>query len=224
MIGALELNYNPIENYNMIEDGTGGKTGNIKKERVYDRTKEMESIEVNAPITQVTVTADGLTSVSAAASVTATNKGQGVSSVGEEAGKKHGSTSINNNIPVLTGGADGASPTSETSVTTYDSNTYSPKDKTVNTGDKATNSTSAAVSSQEIIGNVKAFKGVPDADYSDTESYTNYQESSQLTRSGNIGVTTTQQMLEQELLLRSKPVIHNIISECIDQIMLHIWE
>lgn len=44
------------------------------------------------------------------------------------------------------------------------------------------------------------------------------------TRSGNIGVTTSQQMLEQELELRTKSIIDDFLTKCADTCLLAMWK
>lgn len=44
------------------------------------------------------------------------------------------------------------------------------------------------------------------------------------TRSGNIGVTTTQQMLTQELELRTKSLIDEFLKKCADTCLLAMWK
>lgn len=43
------------------------------------------------------------------------------------------------------------------------------------------------------------------------------------TRSGNIGVTTTQQMIEQELELRTKSIVEDFLNKCADTCLLAMW-
>lgn len=44
------------------------------------------------------------------------------------------------------------------------------------------------------------------------------------TRSGNIGVTTSQQMLEQELKLRANSIIDDFLNKCADTCLLAMWK
>lgn len=60
---------------------------------------------------------------------------------------------------------------------------------------------------------------------SGTETLDNQSETNEhiLTRSGNIGVTTTQQMLESEIQLKSMQILETVIEDINKEIALRIW-
>lgn len=236
IIGAMELNYNPIENYDKTEDTTRAISGDHTNERKYDRTTSPYSVEVTTPITDVGVDSDlNLSAVTPVEKIDVFTKGEGASTGDEQLSKKSGtgpsitdttdpltkirSMSITGDTP-----AAGSIPTTENQVTTYDSDTYHNNNKTTNNGDKANTSKNAGYTATEDRGHAVLRKDRIEADYTDTESWNKYDDSINVRGHGNIGVTTTQQLLEQELALRSKPVIHNIIDDVMDQLMLHVWE
>ena len=234
MIGALEMDYNPIENYDKTEDTDNTPTGTHQRERKHDITRTPGSIEVTAPISDVSLDTDlKLSSVTPESKVEVFTKGEGVSTTDDRFGKTIGTVTLSDTTdaqgvrtitPTLTAGGAGTDRTNENQVTTYDSDTYHNNSKNTEKGDKANDARNAGYSASDDVGHVVVRKDKIDADYTDTESWTNYKNNTHTRGHGNIGVTTTQQLLEQELALRAKPVIHNIIDDVMDQVMLHVWE
>ena len=62
--------------------------------------------------------------------------------------------------------------------------------------------------------------------YTDEKSFTNRNDKLEhsLTRSGNIGVTTTQQMLEQERQIVKFSIINEFYQDLVEQLCLQIWD
>lgn len=234
MIGALEITYDPIENYDRTENSTNVKDGTRTNSRTYALDADPHSIEINTPITAVSLDNNlNLSSVTPRAKVEVFSKGEGATTSDEELGvlmgdvgltdttDSQGNRSIN---PTWSQGNTGTNPTTTNKVTTYDSDTYHNNTESENKGNKNNNSRSAAYNQTDEYGHAIIRKEKVDPNYTDSESFTDYEDTFESRTHGNIGVTTTQQMLEQELLLRAKPVIHNIVAEVMDQVMLHIWE
>lgn len=235
MIGALELNYDPIENYDRNELVTNVKDGTRTNSRTYALDADPHSLEVNAPLTQFSLNKDyGISAMQAANKVNIHSIGAGASVSDEELGKVAGTASVTEStsggVTTITPTAttdsnkDLTNPTTVNSVNTYETDVLKDQSKSVNSGTKAELSRSSAYNKNEEYGHVTIRKEKVDPNYSDSETFKDYEDVTEGRVHGNIGVTTTQQMLEQELLLRAKPVIHNIVAEIMDQVMLHIWE
>lgn len=140
---------------------------------------------------------------------------------------------------------DGSTPTSTTYGTTYDDNSSSSSDrklgKSTQSGTVGEAENTSATSSTDRIVNGRVESGNPAAfGYTDTESFTqrvdtktynNVKDQSSgndttehtLTRSGNIGVTTTQQMLESERELARFNIIDEFCKELNKQILLGVY-
>lgn len=213
---VLQLNYNPIDNYNMVENHTGEKK--ITKTINDD---EIGFIDVNAPVTGLTVSKDADTGKFNLDSITMVSS-KDLTSSGNSANL---STSLNGQVgSTVTAGANGSSwttvngtnPTTTEQVTTYDSDTFHNNKQTSESGDVAVGTQNANYIKSEVSANAEIRLGSPDAGYTETEDVSNLG----LTRKGNIGVTTTQQMIEQELELRSRKEILKLIDELFDSFCL----
>jgi len=191
-ISAMQLDYNPIENYNMIEHNFGN----------HERTKEYNANDVN----QITVTAP-LTNVS----VSKDQEGKyNFDALTPTADKSLSETS--NGSTSNTGSTE-----APTDVTTFESEDYKHANK--NTTSSTDSSTINNTTSRDVTASAEFKLGNSEAGYTETESYNGYG----MDRSGNIGVTTTQQMIEQEIQLRTKQLINNYISDCNKKWLLSVW-
>jgi len=213
---VLQLNYNPIDNYNMTENHIGEKK--ITKTVNYD---EIGFIDVNAPVTALTVTKNPDTGKFNLDAITMAESKDLISS-GNSANL---STSLNGQIGSTvqageSGSAwttvNGTDPTTTEQVTTYEDDTFHDNKKTTESGDVAVGTQNANYVKSEVSANAEIRLGSPDAGYTETEDVSNLG----LNRKGNIGVTTTQQMIEQELELRSRKEILKLIDELFNSFCL----
>ena len=141
---------------------------------------------------------------------------------------------------------EGSTPTATNYGTTYDDNSSEGSDrklgKATQTGTVGEAENTSATSSTDRIVNGRIEAGNPAAfGYTDTESFTNrvntktYNNvkdqdggtdttSHTLTRSGNIGVTTTQQMLESERELANFNILKDFFDELSKEILLGVYD
>lgn len=138
---TLNLDYNPIENYNMKEEMTD--TGKVSHLNITDSTNNEKNTG------------------------TVTNEHSGSSTDGE---------TVN---------------TSVISKTPFDDDTMTDTEKNVNTGNAVVNSESGTATTTNNLSNNKVFHNVDD-----NVEERNLKQTH--TRTGNIGVTTTQDMIKQE--------------------------
>ena len=138
---TLNLDYNPIENYNMKEEMTD--TGKVSLLNITDSTNNEKNTG------------------------TVTNEHSGSSTDGE---------TVN---------------TSVISKTPFDDDTMTDTEKNVNTGNAVVNSESGTATTTNNLRNDKVFHNVDD-----NVEERNLKQTH--TRTGNIGVTTTQDMIKQE--------------------------
>ena len=189
-LSALQLDYNPIENYNMIEHNFGEH----KRTKEYD-AKNINQINVTAPLDAISVskdsegtyTFDTLTPSATKALDEVVDGSVGVT----------GTDTLNRTT----------SDTSETpaQTTTYDSEDYKNANKSTTTDTGSVNDTTTigrtttddTTTSRDVTASAEFKLGNGEAGYTEKESYTNYG----MDRSGNIGVTTNQEMIRQELEL-----------------------
>ena len=211
-LSAIQLEYNPIENYNMIEHNFGEH----KRTKDYD-TKDINQITVSAPLADISVSKDTagtytFDTLTPTATKTLDEVVDGVVGV-------TGSDTLNRTT------AD----TSETPVqtTTFDAEDYKNANKSTTTDTGSVNDTTTigrtttddTTTTRDVTASVEFKLGNGEAGYTEKETYTNYG----MDRSGNVGVTTTQQMLEQEIQLRNKQLIDSYISQCKSTWLSSVW-
>lgn len=166
IVDALELEYNPIENFDRFEDVTRENnrsntidyTRNIDNDRTIDTTITNTSVIDSSKINEIDGTDDTTNKVSAFDSETLSNDTSSTKTLTTNESENIDSTTTDNGTNKVVDGM-----------------TESITDKTTNTND-------------------------------DTETITSHLH-------GNIGVTTSQQMLESEIQLRTKYNIYEIIAK-----------
>lgn len=164
---------------------------------------------------------------------------------GTEAGKKEGTVSTgikNGNLTVSADTADGTDISATNYSTTYEDSTTDRKTgKTDTAGSSGEAEMISKTTSQGHIMKGKIESGNPSAfGYTDTESFNERTDTTtynnvkdqlsgddttehSLTRSGNIGVTTSQQMIESERELVRFNVIDEFCKELNKEILLSVW-
>lgn len=167
LVGVIQAEYNPIDNYNMTENSTDIRTPDL----------------------------------------TATSSGTSTAT----------GTVKNNQIRTTTDNPDGYSETSIRSVNPYDGTGMREESQNVNT------QTGSRETTESYSGSGDTTDSTSTANSTTTETGTENFEHT-LTRKGNIGVTTSQQMLESEIALAQKMNIWKIIEQDIaEQIFLKVW-
>ena len=218
-LSAAELYYDPIENYDRQEDIDETSTGSKTHSREMTEDYNPDYISVNAPISAVSIDSNlKLDGVTPTAKTQVETFGNGASSSDTQNAKTAGTVTAGE-IGATATSAAGTEVTSTEQVTTYDDDTEHDNRKVKSEGDVANNTVSAAYSKTDIIGSVTITKNNPEQ-YKETDAFENFGTNINGRVHGNIGVTTTQQMIEQEYILRNKRLVDNFINECMNELFL----
>lgn len=228
---TLGFIYDPISNYDMTESGTDTKTYSGQESLGHEVDgKKITGVEVFGPLASSTIdTTEGdvrnLTITVDADRKIATDQ-KGVSDV--RAGR------------AVTTDADGAvgdtvatqqtspsgTPTTKHYTTTMDSDaTGRLQNYDTTEGDTAQSTVSNVETDMPATGRITA--GSPNSpSYTDTKSYTNRNDQNvhSLTRRGNIGVTTSQQMIESERQLVRFSLLKEFFEDINKELLLYVWD
>lgn len=223
-------------------------TGSSSTDRTV-KTNEVGHVSVEGPIDRFTTTTDQdgkITITDVSLKDSHENYSEVVARTkGTEAGKKQGtaSTGFDNGNLTMTATTDNGTQTETIDYsTTYDNTETDHKTgKTETKGSSGEAEMISKTTSQGHIMKGRIESGNPSAfGYTDTESFTNRTDtttynnvkdqlsgndtlSHSLTRSGNIGVTTSQQMIESERELVRFNVIDEFCKELNKEILLSVW-
>lgn len=222
---SLGFEYNPIENYNMVEGGEDTTTFSGKETNSHEvASNKVGSIEVNGPVSQVSMSApDPQTGVKTIDVSLDLNKKIGYTEKAAtdiEAGQKVGSGGAD---PSLT---NGAVPTTNNYTTTMD-NKETGRLESYQTTSGTTGQLSDLKAETDSPVMAKITAGAPNhPSYTDEKSFTNRNDKLEhsLNRSGNIGVTTTQQMLEQERKVVQFSLVNEFYQDLVEQLCLQVWD
>lgn len=235
--------YNPIENYRMVEKGsdTVDYKGSESNERTIEDAK-IQGWKVNGPATDFTKdNNNNITGLSidfahvhkkaeAGNNLSTSQAGTGITGVsGANASTTtSGSTTTMSANPgtVSYSSTPADLPTNRNYTTTYDkADENRLKDYSTSSGrsSNAAQTTSQSVEDETTYGEV--WGGSSAQPFKDTKSFTDRKDSKdhELTRSGNIGVTTSQQMIESERELVRFNVIDEFCKELNKEILLSVW-
>ena len=192
LVASLDLSYDPISNYDMMETGKDmGNKGEFSTERTGNNSVETTNTGV-IPNAKLTIGgADGDISV---VGVDWSNTGDKVTTEADNTNK----------------------PTTINSVTTYDSDTPVTLNKSENTG-KTTSTTNQ--DDKFSTTSVRGARGWKDT----TKTVTPSDDYHNLNRQGNIGVTTTQEMIEKERQVARYSVIEEFMNDMKHEVMLSTW-
>lgn len=228
---------------------TGTPTGSSSIDRTI-KTDEVGHISVNGPIKTFTTTKDQTTGKIIVSDIELQDRDE-ISAVGfarssgVEQGKTKGATSariVNGEIVSTADVANGTAVQNTSYATTYDDNLTDRKTghSTVQ-GSVGEAETQNSISTQTHYMEGTIESGNPSAfGFTDTQSFTNRTDTTtynnvkdqlsgndtkahSLTRSGNIGVTTSQQMIESERDLVRFNVIDEFCKELNKEILLSVW-
>ena len=219
LLQILNFEYNPIENYNMKEhsDDSLDYTGERSLEREVTASK-LNGLEISGPVSTATIGQDGTLSVAFDLQKKISTTVDQVSD-NEMGGKTAGTPEV----PSVGTGTDSKS---SHYTTTYDDATegrLESYDEAEGTSATATKGISKV--EEPVYG--KAYSGNPNyPSYTDTESFTGRSDdrSHDMWRKGNIGVMTTQQMIEQErLVAEGFNLVQQFLDELSKEIFLQCW-
>ena len=221
---SLGFEYNPIENYNMVEGGEDTTTFSGKETNNHEvASNKVGGIEVNGPVSQVSMSApDPQTGVKTIDVSLDLNKKIGYTekaATDVESGQKVGSGAN----PGLT---TGTTPTTNNYTTTMDdASTGRLESYQTTTGTTGQLSDLKAETDSPVMAKITA--GAPNhPSYTDEKSFTNRNDKVEhsFNRSGNIGITTTQQMLEQERNIVKFSIINEFYNDLVENLCLQIWD
>lgn len=198
LMGTIGLEYNPIENYNMVELGGTFATKGNETNKTTQTLNTKNTVENKQTTSNSNTTTDENTQ-----SVDSTNNSYGTSYDSTEAKLTGKTTSTGSGKNSTTTTADGSG-SNTTNATAANTGTIS--NDTTTSYEKTGNKVSA---NDNVYG-----KEV------DTNDYGGHK----LTRSGNIGITTTQQMLESErAVARSLDIIDEFFNDVKKEILIGYW-
>lgn len=218
---ALTAEYKPLDNYNMIESGTDKRT----IDRDYTRATTGSVNEGGNTSTDTTGTRTDNLSETATHTGTVGTEGtttgkttdtSTISNVTTESTKEEGTIGNTNNVSAYDSatlvGHDSSSgtATNERTVTTNNNVTHGGDvDTTATSSSTVTNDTTDTTTNTGTVKNENGEKFTRNLTTTESGNITDSDDTTDntehtLTRSGNIGVTTSQQMLESEVNLRVK--------------------
>ena len=221
---ALMTPYKPLENYHMVESSTESITGtedsqslqaqqaSIKDKAVGSRTQNQDDTDIQSRESTQTVSYDNNEQ-------TTYNSTQTQQSVQE--------SDSNNNIYAFN--SEVAAPQNENSSasTRTDANTHTGNDTVSHTGQDTTSVTDNISNTKKSTSDTQDFSQ-RDNESESTLTGKNTKENTETrvnshTRSGNIGVTTSQQMLESELELRKYDLLSTVFEDVDTILCLSIY-
>lgn len=227
---TLGFVYDPISNYDMTENGTDTKTysGQEGLEHEVDG-KKISGVEVFGPLASSTIdTTEGdvknLTITVDANRKIATDQ-KGVSDVRAGRAAAYTETSGIDAIGTVDTQDAGTPTTNHYTTTMDDDKTGRLQNYDTTKGDTAQSTVSKVETDMPATGRITA--GSPNSpSYTDTKSFTNRNDETEhsLTRSGNIGVTTSQQMIESERQLVRYSLLKEFFDDINKELLLYVWD
>lgn len=236
MVQTLGLVYDPIENYNMTESGTDTDTptGTTTREHNVNATQvgsievqgKVSALTINSPteqdpnfkIASLTIDKDGRTVTNTTA--TSDNRNGWIADRGPASGNLPGTPRETN------GGSTGSTPVKTSNYITTMDDAEEGRLQSYTTGEGTTSQGLYSDVVSDYPATAKITAGNPAfASYTDTESFTTRVDTKEhdLTRSGNIGVTTSQQMIEQERKLVEFSVVKEFFKDLEHALFLSVW-
>lgn len=219
LIQTLGLSYDPIENYSMVENEATGSIEEGKEKLTHNVDgNKVGSIEVQTPLSALSLgkDSDGQYYVSDLTADLDYKRGYTEKSATDvEAGQK---TDMGNN-PGLTAGTTQTTKNYTTTMDDASTGRLHNYSETLGTTGQASN----VKGEQDVPATARIISGAPNnPDYTDTKEFLDRtrEEARELSRRGNIGVTTSQQMLEQERQVVRFSVIQEFFKDLEAQLLL----
>lgn len=220
---TLGFIYDPINNYDMVEEGKDTLTpeGSEKLEHEIDATK-LSYVEASGPVIP-SASAEGVDVTFVSDKVINTTQ-KSVSDV--RAGRKVKLTT-NGEVSTSVATETGDGPATKHYTTTMDDDSEDRLENYDTTeGDTAQASNVSSSVDLPLTGRKTA--GSPGAaTYTDTKTYETGRKDTkdhELTRKGNIGVTTSQQMIESERQLVRFSILKEFFEDINKELLLSVWE
>lgn len=228
LLALLNLQYNPIDNYDKVEYEDFGYEGEEKVAREV-KANQLGGIKITGPTTDATISTDPETGLPVLSGSFDTDyrKGQSVAQVGDtQQGQKGGVPSISGEGVPDTTTIAGTGVETDHYTTTYDDaarsrlESYDEAKGTVAT-------TMEGVSEEDYPTIMEATSGAPNhPSYDDTKSFTNRKDKRDLQTWGNAGTTMTQDMImkEQQMLKEGWNVVKMFCEELNKEIFLQCYD
>lgn len=231
LVETLGLEYDPIENYNMNESGTDEltptgtttKNHNVSSDKV-GMIRLTAKTQIGQDMTQITK--DETTGQFQFTSVGVENEGQKITRADGVSDIQAGKTATRSETTEDPSVADGDTPTTKNYVTTMDSAAENRLHDYSET-EGATAQQSFNDIKEDIPPMIEIQSGNPHfASYTDTETFDSRKDTKthNFARSGNIGVTTSQQMIEQQRNLVRYSVLEEFFNDINHELLLAAWD
>lgn len=223
LAATLGFTYNPIHNYEMKEEGIDTETPTGTETNTHTINQASTGfVEIEGPASQIALgpasATTGLKTVDFSMADT-TDVGYSEQSVSDvEAGKKANTSGV----PQLN---DGTTPTTNNYTTTMDSDaTGRLQAYQTTTGTTAQAQNVKGYQERPAMGHIKI--GSEHPSYTDTKSYTQYKKDNEHTfsREGNIGVMSTQDMINQEREVVKFSLEKEFFDDLRKKLLLQIWD
>lgn len=222
LLQTLQYEYNPIENYNMVENGTDDREYNGEETSDHNvNANKLGGYEINGPLSDATIGKDeeGNPIIDIVFDATKKIKTTDHSVSDTQAGKKAAGTADSPSV------GSGDAVKTKNFTTTYDEDKEGKLESyTTTEGSNASESKGISETDMPLTG--KAYSGAPGhPSYTDTKSFNGRADNGKhhLTRTGNIGVTTTQQMIEQEREKARINILDEFFNELNSKILLDVY-
>lgn len=231
LLALLNLQYNPIDNYDKVEYEDLGYTGKEKMDRDI-KANQLSGLKITGPTTDATITAgSGQTPGSLSGSFdTDYKKTTAMAQVGDTiSGSKAGDATVDEDDGTTTASTTttgGVQPKTSHYTTTYDDastsrlESYDTEDGTVATSQKGTQS-------EDVPTMIEAYSGAPNSpSYTDTKEFENRKNNRELQTWGNAGTTLTQDMIikEQQMLKEGWNIVKMFCEELNKEIFLQCYD
>lgn len=219
---SLGFVYNPIENYNMVEEGKDEETPSGTETVTHNvNANRIGGVEVTGPAENVVISEDQETHLKNVSFDFDEDRKIGYSEK-SASDMENGKKASGSNQGLTTGEQ-------------VETKTYTTTNDDASTGRllgyEQTNGTIGQLSDikgeQDKPVMAKITAGAPNSpSYTDTKSFTTRKTTKDhdLTRSGNIGVTTTQQMIDQERQVVRYSLIREFYEDLVERICLQTWD
>lgn len=196
ILALLNLKYNPIDNYDGVEKEDTSYDGTESVAHTVDANK-LDSTRITGPAKDISITTgiDGKKEVSFSFDSEFKKKSVVAQTSDTENGKVSGTPSIDSSGAPSTSSSAGTEVSSKNYTTTYDDSTEGRlKDYTSDEGSVANSQKGVSEENMAVIAEITA--GNPNnPSYTDSKSFTNRTDGRSLKKWGNMGVTTSQQMI-----------------------------
>ena len=232
LLALLNLKYNPIDNYDGTEKEDLNYSGKEKMERKI-HADQLSGLKITGPTTDATITTTTGENPTSTISGNFNNSYKKNSAVAQVSDTKNGAVAGNATVEESSGTTTasttttgGTQPKSSHYTTTYDDaaqnrlESYDTEEGTIAQSQKGTQS-------EDVPTMIEAYSGSPNTpSYTDTKEFETRKDGRELRKWGNMGTTTSQDMInqEREMLLEGWNIIGIFCEELNKEIFLQCYE